>query len=647
MKKIFFILLSVMLLLSTVNVFSQANKIDSLLLLLKISKPDTGKINKLIALAEEFKNKNPDTAICFAAEAMAFATKLNYKMGIADSKLARARAIANLGKTEEGLVHCNDALKIYAQLSLLKTVDQSKVLQQRSNAYNIKGIIYIMQGNYPEALKYLFSSLLLCEKNGDKKGIAYIENNIGTVYFYQRKFPECLKHYYISLKIRNEFGDKQGCAGSYNNIGLAYMEQGDFGQALQSYGVSLKLAEELGDKGTMANVYSNTGFIETKQGKYDDAVNHLHLAISILKETGNKDGLIAAYTNIGQTYTKQKKYTEASKYLHQALTYAKEMSALLRMQEIYSELTILDSSQGNFKPALQHYKLSIYCRDSMFNSRNTTKLMQTQLQFEFDKKEFLAKAEQDRKDLLTAAEINRQKMSRNYSLAGIGVVLVFSCYGFYRYKKRKRLQNQQALMDERLRISRELHDEVGATLSGISMYSHLAIDQIKSFAKLEVVKSLNIIQQSSAEMVNKLNDIVWLINPDQGSLQKLIDRLQEYAIDMAAIKNMRVTVTVPEKIADSNLPIENRRNVFLFCKEAINNAIKYSQGSLLELSIKKVGSTLHFTVSDNGKGFDAATVRKGNGLENMQKRADEIGAKFILESGQDEGATISLQCKST
>jgi signal transduction histidine kinase len=76
-------------------------------------------------------------------------------------------------------------------------------------------------------------------------------------------------------------------------------------------------------------------------------------------------------------------------------------------------------------------------------------------------------------------------------------------------------------MDERLRISRELHDEVGATLSGISMYSHLAIDQIKSFAKLEVVKSLNIIQQSSAEMVNKLNDIVWLINPDQGSLQNL------------------------------------------------------------------------------------------------------------------------------
>lgn len=644
----FFILLTMMLFLSTVNVFSQANKIDSLLLLIKISKPDTDKVNTLIALAEEFKNDNPDTAICFAAEAMAFATKLNYKMGIADAKLAKARATANLGKTEEGLENCNDALKIYDQLSVLATtVDKSKVLQQKSNAYNIKGIIYIMQGNYPKALKYLFSSLSLREETGDKKGIAYIENNIGTVYFYQRNFSECLKHYYISLKIRNELGDKQGASGSYNNIGLVYMEQGNYDEALQNYAASLKFAAESGDRGTMANVYSNTGFIETKQGKYDDAEKHFRSAIKILKETGNKDGLIAAYINIGQTFIKQKRYTVASKYLHQALSHAKEMNGLLRMQEIYTELTILDSSQGKFEQALEHYKMFIYCRDSMFNNKNAKRLMQTQLQFDFDKKESLARAAQDKKDLLTVAEINKTKMTRNYAFASIGVVLLFSGYGFYHYKKRKQLQIQQALMNERLRISRELHDEVGATLSGISMYSHLANDQIRKFSRVEVEKSLNIIQQSSGEMVNKLNDIVWLINPDQSSLQKLIDRLQEYATDMAAIKNMQVKVTIPNKIADSNLSIENRRNVYLFCKEAINNAVKYSQGSLLELSIKEVGNTLHFTVSDNGKGFDATMVRKGNGLENMQKRADEIGAKLILESKPNEGATISMQCKST
>jgi signal transduction histidine kinase len=202
-------------------------------------------------------------------------------------------------------------------------------------------------------------------------------------------------------------------------------------------------------------------------------------------------------------------------------------------------------------------------------------------------------------------------------------------------------------MNERLRISRELHDEVGATLSGIAMYSHLTKEQIKNAQINEVEKSLNIMQQSSGEMVNKLNDIVWLINPDQDSLQKLIQRLEEYATDMAIIKNIQVKVTVPAHLHEHILPVESRRNIYLFCKEAINNAVKYSEGSLLELNIKEVGDKLEFSVSDNGKGFDAVMVRRGNGLENMQKRADEIGAKLLLQSKKDEGSLLSMQLKIT
>ena len=154
-------------------------------------------------------------------------------------------------------------------------------------------------------------------------------------------------------------------------------------------------------------------------------------------------------------------------------------------------------------------------------------------------------------------------------------------------------------------------------------------------------------QQSSAQMVDKLNDIVWLINPEQDPLQKLLARLEEYATDMAAIKNIQVKINVPEKIADIDLPVESRRNIYLFCKEAINNAVKYSNASLLELIIKETEGKLEFSVKDNGKGFDAVMVRRGNGLENMQKRADEIGARLVLQSKENEGASVSLQCKIT
>ena len=225
----------------------------------------------------------------------------------------------------------------------------------------------------------------------------------------------------------------------------------------------------------------------------------------------------------------------------------------------------------------------------------------------------------------------------------IGVFVIFIIYSIYRYRINQLLKLQAI----RNNIARDLHDEVGATLSGIAMYSHLTKEQIKNSNTVEVVKSLNIMQQSSSEMVNKLNDIVWLINPDQDSLQKLIQRLEEYATDMVKVKNMQVKVNVPEHLHVHSLPMKSRRNIYLFCKEAINNAVKYSNGTLLELNVKEINNKLEFAVCDNGKGFNLSTVKRGNGLENMQKRADEIGAKLTTQSKHNEGSLVSMQVKIT
>ena len=208
-------------------------------------------------------------------------------------------------------------------------------------------------------------------------------------------------------------------------------------------------------------------------------------------------------------------------------------------------------------------------------------------------------------------------------------------------------KSKQAILNERLRISTELHDEIGATLSGIAMYSHLSKEQMKTGQHADIERSLNIMQQSSSEMVNKLNDIVWLINPEKDTLKKLIERLEEYARDMAAIKSMKVKIVMPASFHEKILPVEVRRNIYLFCKEAINNAVKYSGGDQLELIIKETDGKLEFTVNDNGRGFDEVMVRRGNGLENMQKRADEIGAQLSLQSKLNEGVKVSMQYKIT
>ena len=241
-------------------------------------------------------------------------------------------------------------------------------------------------------------------------------------------------------------------------------------------------------------------------------------------------------------------------------------------------------------------------------------------------------------------------MSRSwwaYTLYGLAFLSMV--YAGQRYLKQRiikaekeKAKNKQAILNERLRISQDIHDEVGATLSGISMYSHIAKEQIKSQNKEVVLASLDILQESAGEMVNKLNDIVWLLNPDQAQLQQLVEKLEDYARQMGEAKAIRVHVDITDRISTIELPIEVRRNTYLIFKEAINNCIKYSQGTSMSLIVTNLANKLEFVLQDDGVGFNPDIIKKGNGLLNMQKRADEIGSILHLESSPGKGTRLSL-----
>jgi signal transduction histidine kinase len=211
----------------------------------------------------------------------------------------------------------------------------------------------------------------------------------------------------------------------------------------------------------------------------------------------------------------------------------------------------------------------------------------------------------------------------------------------------QKLESALLLEKMRNRISSELHDDIGSTLSGISMYSHMAKSQSASGEKEKVDKSLQVIQQSANEMVDKLKDIVWSVNPREDSLEQLFGKIEEYAIEMTASKQVKLELEISQEFTAIKLPMENRHNIYLFCKEAINNAMKYSKATLLELKVRPDGRIMEFMIKDNGIGFDPEHVKRGNGLDNMQKRADEIGAKLVLHSKLNEGTYLSLQCEIT
>jgi signal transduction histidine kinase len=209
------------------------------------------------------------------------------------------------------------------------------------------------------------------------------------------------------------------------------------------------------------------------------------------------------------------------------------------------------------------------------------------------------------------------------------------------------IEKELAVEKVRSQISSQLHDDIGSTLSGVSMYTHMASDLLDKNEQAKAKKSLLIIQKSADDIVERLGDLVWSVKPKTGGLYLFFERLQEYAMQMCLARNIRLTLSIPAEIKGRLIPPEQLHHLYLVVKEAINNAVKYSNATLLEVSVKEEDGLLTFSVIDNGSGFDPLLVRHGNGLENMQKRANEIGARLSVQSKKGEGALIAMQLKIT
>jgi ligand-binding sensor domain-containing protein/two-component sensor histidine kinase len=212
-------------------------------------------------------------------------------------------------------------------------------------------------------------------------------------------------------------------------------------------------------------------------------------------------------------------------------------------------------------------------------------------------------------------------------------------YLTYRYRLQKALEMEKL----RTRIATDLHDDIGATLSSISLYSQAVKDHLKG-KNTQLENVLDKMGENSREMVTSMSDIVWAINPENDNGEKLVKRMESYATDMCAVKNIRLHYSADEKLNTLSLPLQHRKDIYLIFKEAINNAVKYSGTEMIWVKIDLLNKKLTMLIKDEGKGFDEATIIKGNGLKNMFTRAKEIKGTVTIESFAGKGTTVSLQC---
>jgi ligand-binding sensor domain-containing protein len=206
-----------------------------------------------------------------------------------------------------------------------------------------------------------------------------------------------------------------------------------------------------------------------------------------------------------------------------------------------------------------------------------------------------------------------------------------------------RLQQKVNMLNMRNRISRDLHDEVGSSLSGIRIFSQMAEEKID--VDLNITRSyLQKVQRYCETVLSSMNDIVWTINPDNDSFIKVYRKLHSYAISVAEAHDVKVNFSESGIANDQRLNMEDRKNLYLIAKEAINNAIKYSKCRNLNVAMKRSNDRMLMEISDDGIGFDPSTAVNGNGLRNIRERAEEMKAELSF-STCNKGTTIGVSLR--
>ncbi|MGV8095346.1 MAG: two-component regulator propeller domain-containing protein [Mangrovibacterium sp.] len=207
-----------------------------------------------------------------------------------------------------------------------------------------------------------------------------------------------------------------------------------------------------------------------------------------------------------------------------------------------------------------------------------------------------------------------------------------------------RIRNLIKLQKLRIKIASDLHDDIGSTLSSISIMSDLLQSQLDNTPRArEIIQNIG---GNAHEMLESMDDIIWSVNPLNDKFQDLALRIREYAIPLFEMKDIRFTIMTPEELFSLSLPMDIRRNLFLIAKEAVNNLVKYAGCTEACIAFSLAHSTLAMSIDDNGKGFDAENMKSSrNGLNNMKRRATQIHGNLAIQSETGKGTHISLSVK--
>jgi two-component system sensor histidine kinase UhpB len=645
--------------------FGQSNKIDSLQRVIARHTHDTIEIKAISILAEEFQRKDMAKAKSYVFQQIELAKALNTNFGMSWAYLRLVSIYQNAGRLDsaqyyllrlEALAKNNNDKKAfgnYAQAAglfyknqgkykealpfLLEAIELSATKVGKAGALLNVGNAYLNMGELKNAADYHLKALTIFEEIKNERGQSFCLNSLGIDYTKLRQYAAAEKYLIRSEKLKERMEDKRGFIDCWINLGEVYDQTKRPERAMQYFKKALTLARELKLMREEAKINLSIGLILQERGKSEEAVGNFNEALRLGSQVGDSVLVSRVRTNLLSTANNQQKEKKEEQVFLRNIKISLENKALEYAADGHFQLAKYYEQHNQFEKALQNLKIGHQLADSISGNQVAIQLKQLEEEYKTEKKEKeITLLKKDRE--LQALSLSRQRVIIMSGSITLIVVVVLGSILVNRYKVTNQTKRLLEIEKVRNNIARDLHDDIGSTLSSINILSKVAREEKNGNTE----SYLKQIGEQSARMMEYMSDMVWSINTNNDSLSQMLIRMREFANDILETKN--IDYHFSEKVSeDLVLNTEQRKNIFLVFKEALNNAAKYSQASSIEIALNRQNQWLVLAISDDGKGFDPQTSKAGNGLRNLHERASAMQGTLAITSVINEGTKIELK----
>jgi signal transduction histidine kinase len=593
------------------------------------------KIRLLNDLTFYYYQSNPKKAIAFGATSLKLAKLTNDPVLLANTYNDYSIPFLTTGDFNQALTLNQKALSI--RLHLKDTVGMIASYSKIGNAY------YELT-NYDKAQFAYNKAIDLAKKIKQEGVLLQLYQNTANVLEQSGYVEEALKMQLDVNKIALKTKDSKLLLTNYGNIGSCYTKLNNYSKAREMYSKALALLDSKNHPEQLAMIYQGLGVTERAAGNLDLGIAHYKKALkiyhSIHSETG--EGIVAV--NIGNAFLDLKKYDSAEVYYQHGLNLVKNTQSFRQTLLAYRGLSNLEMARKNYQEAALYMKEQINFQDSVQLHQGNEILSEMFTKYEIEKKErALSEAE--------TAKTKAQLQTTIWTSIAVGalIVLVFISIlvvqrikrnkeSINRLKQEEQLLRDQQLTDQKLSISRELHDNIGSQItymiSSIDNLTYLNEDNVVLNEKLEDLGNFG------RSTMTELRSTIWALNKEDGTIADLIQKIEALRTHVPMPIEIENHVNLNQALKSIEL-----LNLYRIIQESIQNTIKYAKANYIHIQLKAMNDTLVLKIRDNGSGFDAKQPL-GNGIQNMRYRCEQIQGTFQVTSSEEKGTEICCSIRN-